>query len=221
MRTKCFYGLSLTGLLLFAFNLMVCASGVDSKPLLHPLFNDHTVLQRDARVPVWGWAEPGATVTVNFAGQKKNATAASDGKWMAYLDPMAASGKGRVLKVQSNGGKLKSQISGILVGDVWLCTGQSNMEMGIGVCNVPDEIAATSFPLIRLLNVPRKIACTPESLLSCEWLPCNPNTIIKGPWGGFSAVGYFFGRELHRDLNIPIGLIETCCGRSKSSTGHA
>ena len=212
MHSKCFSGLFLTGLLLFAFNLMVCASGVDEKPLLHPLFANHAVLQRDSRVPVWGWAEPGATVTVSFAGQKKNATAASDGKWMAYLDPMAACAKGRVLKVQSTDRKQKSEISDILVGDVWLCTGQSNMEMGIGVCNVPDEIAAADFPSIRLLNVPKKIAFAPESTLECAWQPCTPATLIKGPWGGFSAAGYFFGRELHRDLGVPIGLIETCWG---------
>jgi sialate O-acetylesterase len=212
MHIKYFSAFSLGALLLFAFTIMGNASEIDSKPLLHPLFANHAVLQRDTKVPVWGWAEPGATVTVSFAGQKKSATAASDGKWMAYLDPMTTSAKGRVLKVQSTDRKLKSEISDILVGDVWLCTGQSNMEMGIGACNVPDEIAAANFPLIRLLNVPKKIAFTPESTLECAWQPCSPATLIKGPWGGFSAAGCFFGRELHRDLNIPIGLIETCWG---------
>ena len=112
-------------------------------PLLHPLFADHAVLQRDARVPVWGWAAPGARITVSFAGQEKNATAGTDGKWMAYLDPMAASSKPRAMIVISSGGNTpsseamagpggKARISDVLVGDVWICSGQSNMEMGIG-----------------------------------------------------------------------------------------
>ena len=212
MRTKYFSALSLAGLVLLAITIMGNAQEVDSKPLLHPLFANHAVLQRDARVPVWGWTQPGETVLVSFAGQKISTTAASDGKWMAFLDPMAACANGRVLKVQSAGSNLKSEISDILVGDVWLCTGQSNMEMGIGACNVPDEIAAANFPGIRLLIVPKKIAYTPESMLQCAWRPCNPANLIQGGWGGFSAAGYFFGRELHRNLDVPIGLIETCWG---------
>jgi sialate O-acetylesterase len=212
MRQKFFAGLSLTGLLLLAINLTVCASGIEEKPLLHPLFANHAVLQRDTKVPVWGWTGPGATVTVSFAGQEKNATASPDGKWMAYLDPMAVSRKGRVLKVQSSFSNQKVKISDILVGDVWICSGQSNMEMGIGACKVPDEIAAANYPLIRLLNVPKRIAYTPESTLICSWQPCSPASILTGPWDGFSAVAYFFGRELHRELDVPIGLIETCWG---------
>jgi len=204
--------ITITSLLLFAFNIKVCATGADEKPLLHPLFADNAVLQRDSKVPVWGWTQPGESVTVSFAGQKKKATAALDGKWMVYLDPMKACAKGRSLMVRSIDGKLKSEISDILVGDVWICSGQSNMEMGIGLCHVPGEIAAANYPNIRLLNVPKKIAYTPESTLKCSWQPCSPTTVIQGPSGGFSAAAYFFGLELHRDLNIPIGLIETCWG---------
>ncbi len=215
--------LTFTSLLLFAFTVLIQASEVDTKPLLHPLFADHAVLQRDIPVPVWGWAAPGAEITVSFGGQEKNATAGSDGKWMASLDPMKASNKGRKLIVTSTGanqapsGALSGEmervlISDVLVGDVWICSGQSNMEMGIEACQVPDEIAAANFPQIRLLMVPKKIAYTPESTLQCAWQPCSPTTIIQGGWGGFSAAGYFFGRELHLDLDIPIGLIETCWG---------
>ena len=199
-------------ILIFNFNLMSRASDVVSKPLIHPLFTDHAVLQRDIRVPVWGWTEPGSSVTVSFAGQVKTAIAASTGKWMVYLDPMEASSKGRILAIQTAGGRQKAKISDVLVGDVWLCSGQSNMEMGIGLCHVPEEITAADYPAIRLLTVPQKIAYTPEPTLKCAWLPCSPATIINGPSGGFSAAAYFFGRELHRDLNIPIGLIETCWG---------
>lgn len=212
MRIKFLSGLSLCALLLFAFTIMGNASVINEKPLLHPLFTDHAVLQRDIRVPVWGWTEPGTTVTVSFAGQEKSSVAAADGKWMAYLDPMGASSKGRVLTAQTSGSKQKARISDILVGDVWLCSGQSNMEMGIGVCNVPEDIAAANFPRIRLLNVPKNISYSPDSVLACSWLPCSPEALTKGPWGGFSAVAYYFGRELHRDLGVPVGLIESCWG---------
>ena len=209
--------------MLFAFTVMAQAAEADSKPLLHPLFADHAVLQRDARVPVWGWADPGTEITVRFAGQEKNATAGSDGQWMVYLDPMQASNKAHEMNVTFTGvnpgpstaiaGKVERiTITDVLVGDVWICSGQSNMEMGIEVCKVPDEIAAASYPLIRLLMVPKKIAYAPESTLQCAWLPCSPATIIQGGWGGFSAAGYFFGRELHRELDVPIGLIQTCWG---------
>ena len=212
MLSKSFSVLSLTAFLLFAFISNVCSSGFDEKPLLHPLFADHAVLQHDSRVPVWGWAKPGATISVSFAGQKKNTTAGPDGKWMAYLDPMPVCKTGRTLNVQSTEPNQKSEISDILVGDVWICSGQSNMEMGIGVCNVPGEIAAADYPGIRLLNVPKKISFTPESTLKCSWQPCSPEALMQGPWGGFSAAAYFFGLELHRNLDIPIGLIVTCWG---------
>ena len=182
------------------------------KPLLHPLFSDHAVLQRDATVPVWGWTKPGDQVTVEFAGQKKTATAGADGAWRVHLDPMNACTTGRTLKVQSAISNQESEISDILVGDVWICSGQSNMEMGMGMCNISDEISAANFPLIRLLIVPHTTAYTPDETLQCAWLPCSPESVQQGGWGGFSAVGYFFGRDLHRDLGIPIGLIETAWG---------
>ena len=182
------------------------------QPLLHPLFGDHAVLQRDTKVPVWGWAAPGARITVSFAGQEKTATAGTGGTWLLSLDPMAACATSRTLNVQSEIPNLRTEISDVLVGDVWICSGQSNMEMGIGMCKVPNEIAKADFPRVRLLTVPHKIAYTPQSRLQCAWLPCSPASVMQGGWGGFSAAGYFFGRDLHRELDIPIGLIETCWG---------
>ena len=218
--------ISFASILLFAFTGLLKASETDAKTLLHPLFADHAVLQRDVTVPVWGWAAPGSMIMVSFAGQEKNATTGRDGKWMVSLDPMKASNNGSKLIVTSTGanpapsgaisGKMERVlISDVLVGDVWICSGQSNMEMGIEACQVPDEIAAASFPQIRLLMVPKKIAYTPDSTLQCAWLPCSPATIIQGGWGGFSAAGYFFGRELHRELDIPIGLIARLLGRHR------
>jgi sialate O-acetylesterase len=209
------------GLSLFA--LVGWSQANEVNPFIHPLLADHAVLQRDARVPVWGWAARGAKITVRFAGQEKHATAGTDGKWMAYLDPMKVSSKPREMIVTSSGGNSpssgamaglggKARISDVLVGDVWICSGQSNMEMGIGNCGASNEIAAANLPRIRLLAVPKKIAYTPELTLQCAWLPCSPTTVTQGGWGGFSAAGYFFGRELHRDLDIPIGLIHTSWG---------
>ena len=197
--------------------LMLAASGGgihadEMKPLLHPLFSDNAVLQRDAKVPVWGWTAPGGTVRISFAGQEKVAVADSNGKWTGHLEPMPASAEGRTLEIQSESPKRKVLIRDVLVGDVWICSGQSNMEMGIGLCNEPEEIAKADLPLIRLLTVPHRISFTPESTLECRWLPCGPENLMKGTWGGFSAAAYFFGRELHRELGVPIGLIHSSWG---------
>jgi sialate O-acetylesterase len=179
------------------------------KPLLHPLFADHAVLQRDTKVPVWGWTAPGGKVVVSFAGQNKQATADGHGKWTATLDPMPASSEGRTLEVKSGQAVI---INDVLVGDVWICSGQSNMEMGIKLCEEDEEITGADFPNIRLLTVPRRIAFTPQATMDGRWLPCSPQHIIQGAWGGFSAAAYFFGKELHRELGIPIGLIHASWG---------
>ena len=182
----------------------------EPRPFLHPLFSDGAVLQRGLPVPVWGWAGPGEKVTVEFAGQKASTIAGADGKWMARLPALEASDQPRVLRAA--GITTAREVQNVVVGDVWVCSGQSNMEMGIGVCDVPAEIAAANHPMIRLLSVPRKVAYEPQELFAGSWAPCTPETVSAGGWGGFSAVGYFFGRELHRDLKVPIGLIHTSWG---------
>ena len=184
----------------------------ESLPLIHPLFSDHAVLQRDAKVPVWGWSTPGSGISVRFAGQQREAVTDKDGRWQVLLEPMPASSEGRTLDVKSDSGQ--TSIRDVLVGDVWICSGQSNMEMGIGVCDEAEEIAKADFPHIRLLTVPRRIAFSPAPTLDAPWLPCRPDNLGKGVWGGFSAVAYFFGKELHRELGIPIGLIHASWGGS-------
>lgn len=185
----------------------------EARPFVHPLFSDHAVLQRDVRVPVWGWTWPGVTVNVRFAGQWKVAIAESDGSWKVYLDPMPASSEPRQLSVYLNSAVAYIVFrKDILVGDVWICSGQSNMEMGMGMCTVSNEIARAEFPLIRVMMVSHKISFAPERTLPCAWQPCSPTTLLQGGWGGFSAAGYFFGRELHRELNVPIGLIQAAWG---------
>src|SRR5437764_2558245 len=196
----------------FGLNSAVAADPAVALPFLHPLFSDHVVLQRGVKVPVWGWANPGVKVTVMFAGQTKTALAQPDGKWMVQLDRLSVSTQPRTLTVKSTAGGESVTVHDVLVGDVWLCSGQSNMEMGIAACNATNDIAEANFPQIRLLTVPRLIATTPKQTVECRWLPCSPETVTKGLWGGFSAAGYFFGRELYRQLNIPIGLIHSSWG---------
>jgi sialate O-acetylesterase len=204
-----------TGILLATLGVATCfdlrAGASPARPFVHPLFSDHMVLQRDARVPVWGWTRPGAVVSVEFAGQKRTAVADVDGQWEATLKPMKASSESRTLKV-SCPGEPTVIVNDVLVGDVWICAGQSNMEMGVGLCNAPGEIAAANYPSIRLLTVPRRVSYRPVQTLQAPWLPCNPTNLMQGVWGGFSAAGYFFGRDLHQELKIPIGLIHTSWG---------
>ena len=196
----------------FMFLFQMTLSAVEtSNHFLHPLFSDHTILQRDAAVPIWGWTKPKAKVTVNFSGQSKSTIAEADGRWTVNLKPMRASDEPRKLTVSSTTGQTLT-INDVLVGDVWLCSGQSNMEMGIGLCNASNDVATANFPNIRLLTVPKRALAVPAETLQCAWLRCSPETVSQGGWGGFSATAFFFGRELHRELKIPIGLLHSSWG---------
>ncbi|MFZ4777472.1 MAG: sialate O-acetylesterase [Terrimicrobiaceae bacterium] len=169
------------------------------------------VLQQGIPVPVWGTAEPGLIATVQFAGQKKVAIADSQGRWEVRLDPMAANADPQELKIAGNpGSEISDHIfTNVLVGEVWVCSGQSNMEFPvIGSLHGGAEILAASFPDIRLFTVPNRPSGIPEtSLGGATWCACSPETVAT-----FSAVAYFFGRELHRRLKVPIGLINTSWG---------
>jgi len=168
------------------------------------LFGDHMVVQRDATLPVWGWAEPGEKVTVDLAGQSKTATADADGKWSVKLDAVKAGGP-HVLKVEGNN---RIEIADVLVGEVWLCSGQSNMAMSVGGClNREAEVAAANLPQIRMMTVSRVPAETPQDDCRGDWKVCSPETVA-----GFSATAYFFGRTLHRELDVPVGLINSSWG---------
>lgn len=188
------------------------AESTPDLPFLHPVFSDHMVLQRGVRVPVWGWAKPGTRVTVTFGGQTKTAVTDPNGKWMVELSKMPASAEPRTLGVSSPEANQTVTVQDVLVGDVWLCSGQSNMEMGIGACNATNDIANANFSTIRLLTVPKLVATSPVQTFQSQWLVCTPATVSQGGWGGFSAAGFFFGRELQKQLNIPIGLIHSSWG---------
>ena len=177
---------------------------------LAALFCDHMVLQRDIPVPVWGEATAGEKITVRFAGQAKSTKASAAGKWRVVLEPMVASSEPRELSVV---GDLKSVISNltftdVLVGEVWVCSGQSNMEFQLStVKNGVEETAAANYANLRLFTVPRRAELQPSPNITGMWSPCTPDTAVT-----FSAVGYFFGRELLRKTGLPIGLINASWG---------
>lgn len=167
-------------------------------------FGDRMVLQRDLPVPVWGWADPGEAVTVTLAGQTKTATADAAGKWSVRLDPLQAGGP-HTLKVQ---GKNALERTDVLVGEVWLCSGQSNMAMTVSGClNFQEEAKASDLPRLRMFTVARKTAGEPQADVAGDWKVCGPQTV-----GGFSAAAYFFGRRLLRELDVPVGLINSSWG---------
>ena len=175
------------------------------KPLLHPLFSESAVLQRDRPLTLWGWARSNADVTVKFGGAARTLRADDEGYWSVPIRPRAAGGP-YSLEV-SSGGQTETR-SNLMFGDVWLCSGQSNMEWPLNATNNAEtEKAAADFPQIRLLSVPQAIRSQPTETFEANWQVCSPQTV-----GDFSAVGYFFGRKLNRELNVPIGLIDSSWG---------
>ncbi|MDR3227877.1 MAG: sialate O-acetylesterase [Puniceicoccales bacterium] len=180
-------------------------------------FGDFMVLQRGVNVPVWGTARSGAEVSVSFAGQKKTTRADDAGKWEVRLAPLTASATGRVLAVSD--GAQTVEFKDVLVGEVWICSGQSNMEQGIvngSTRNGRADADAADYPLIRIRFVHKVGNIAPQTNLpSSGWQPCSPASIRNGTWGGFSAAGYFFGSELFKALNVPVGLIQTAWGGTR------
>ena len=169
--------------------------------------SDHMVLQREKPVAVWGWADAGESVTVAFAGQSKSATADADGKWMLKLDALTASAEPRSLVVTGKDGH-KLEVKDVLVGEVWLGSGQSNMAMTVqGANNFAAEKTAAKYPLIRHYRETSTHSATPAAEGKGLWQECTPDNV-----GGFSAVLYFFGREIHQEVGVPVGLINTSVG---------
>jgi sialate O-acetylesterase len=170
------------------------------------LFNPHMVLQQGQYDRVWGWADPGEAVTVTIADQSKSTKADREGKWSVTLDPLKVGGP-HVLTVR---GKNTISIGDVLVGEVWLCSGQSNMQWDVRSANDGDlEARAARYPEIRLISVPQVGTQEPQKDFKGEWKVCGPNTVAD-----FSAIGYFFGRQLHETLGVPIGLIDDAWGGS-------
>jgi len=173
------------------------------KTKLAALFSDHMVLQRGIAVPVWGWAGAGDRITVRFAGQSRSARADRTGKWQVSLASLKASGEPRDMIVSSKAEETEVILRDIVVGDVWVCSGQSNMEWPLSAAQqAVEETAAAVYPNMRLFTVPRIATLCPAEDIRGSWARCTPASA-----GPFSAVGYFFGRELHRKTGVPIGLI--------------
>jgi sialate O-acetylesterase len=204
------------------FNLQTAATADElsnSNALrLAAIFGDNMVLQRQQTIPIWGWTAPNAEVTVKFAGQTKSARAGADGKWLVKLGKLKASAEPQNLIVESGG---KIMFTNILVGEVWLASGQSNMEKPIGnqsgqrsVFNAEQELAAANFPDIRIFQVKKVLSATPLADLKTNsgWLACSSNSLNSI---SFSAAAYFFGREIHTNLNVPVGLVESSWGGTR------
>ncbi len=173
---------------------------------LPALFTDHMVLQRDIPCRIWGTADAGEKIAVVLGDQTKEATAGDDGKWMVKLDPLAAGGPHKIVIE----GKNRLVIEDVLVGEVWVCSGQSNMAWQVSNSDDADlEIMCANYPKIRLISVPQIASQEPRDDFRGQWDKCSPETV-----GSFSAVGYFFGRHLHQVLDVPIGLIDNAWGGS-------
>ncbi len=177
---------------------------------LNPLFQDHAVLQCDAKVPVWGTGRNGEKVTVTFGGQKVFTTVA-DGQWKVWLAPMKANARPQKLGVR---GDNTLQISDVLVGEVWIASGQSNMERQLGlrpgqqpIVDWEKEVAAAKYPQIRQFQVPQVKSFAPQTTANGTWAVCSPETA-----GDFSAVGYFFARDVFAAREVPVGIIFSAWG---------
>lgn len=193
------------------FILLIWCNIASAQVVLPPFFNCNMVLQQGIPIPVWGWASPGEKVSVTFNNKTVATKAGKDGKWKVSLAPMNYGGPhNMVIK-----GKNLRTIENILIGEVWVCSGQSNMAFNLSSANnAKAEIDGSNYPEIRLFTVKRRIAQTPqENLEEGEWWDCSP---ISTP--GFSAVAYFFGRELYQKLKVPIGLINTSWGGTVAET---
>ena len=171
---------------------------------LAALFSDHMVVQRGAPIPVWGWAQPGRKVSVRLGDETAAAVADQDGRWAVKLDALPAGGPHRL--VVEAGRSL--EIEDVLVGEVWLASGQSNMAMKVqGSKDFDAEKRSADRPLIRMFTVERQSTREPQSRCSGEWQVCSPSTV-----GEFSATAYFFGRRVQDELDVPVGLINTSWG---------
>jgi sialate O-acetylesterase len=188
----------------------------EPRPLLSPIFGDHMVLQRDKPNPLWGWTQPGAEVAVHFSGQNKTTAADADGRWRVVLDPLPLSVEPDVVTVTAKNrqSEIESRkLQDVLVGDVWLCGGQSNMQFGLpGVKDGAREVAAADHPRIRLFTVATRVAYAPVTAPQGAWKVCSPQTVAED--GGFSAIAYFFACRVQAATGVPIGLIQDCLGGS-------
>jgi sialate O-acetylesterase len=189
--------------------VLACAAVARANVTLPDVISSSMVLQRDHPVPIWGQADPGESVTVRFANQTRTATADGGGKWIVRLTAMHASATPATLTIS---GKNRIELKDILVGEVWLVTGQSNMQRLLSeTANGEQAMAAANHPLIRLFNVSRQVGFKHAPPPLAVWRACSPESVKE-----FSAAGYYFGVELERELSVPVGLINSSYGGSQA-----
>lgn len=201
----------ITGLLLIGG---VFVQSARAEVRLPKVFSSHMVLQQEKPLVIWGWAQPNETIIIQLSSstESQKVQANEHGEWKATLPAMKAGGP-YILTVS---GSDTVRFEDVMIGEVWLCSGQSNMEMGIGmVRDAKKEIAAANHPEIRLLKVVKKWTPLPQDDIEGTWKLCSPQTVVEGGWGGFSAAGYFFGRELHTKLGVTVGLIDASWGGTR------
>lgn len=181
---------------------------------LPAIIGDNMVLQAGRPVSIWGWADAGEDVTVTLGTQKQTATANASGQWKVQLAPLKRGGPMEMIVA----GKNTIAIHNVLAGEVWICSGQSNMEFAVwnhgvfgGAKNAEQEVAAANYPQMRLFIVKRAVAGKPQTDVQGQWVVASPETV-----GNFSAVGYFFGRDLYRAMKFPIGLIDSSWGGTEA-----
>lgn len=179
---------------------------------LPQVFGSHMVLQQEKPLTIWGWAAPGEKVTVQLGPIKESAQANEKGEWKVVLPAMKAGGAYTL----TASGSSTVTFEDVMIGEVWLCSGQSNMEFGIGLGNnATAEIANANHPGIRLLMVDNRWTPQPQNDMAGTWKVCTPKTLAEGGWNGFSATAYFFGRELNEKLGVTIGLIDADWGGTR------
>ncbi|WP_242916482.1 sialate O-acetylesterase [Pontibacter liquoris] len=198
---------NLSPFLLLTFALLLCSIPSVQAVTLPAIFGDHMVLQQKADVKIWGWAKPGeeVTVTPSWDNQSLKTKASNQAQWALTLQTPAVGGPYTITVKGYN----TIRIEDVLLGEVWLCSGQSNMEWSarVGIDSAAQEIPKADYPSIRFFSVSHRTADAPQLDLNGHWVVCTPETMPD-----FSAVGYFFGKELHRQLNVPVGLINSSWG---------
>ena len=184
--------------------LFFTALSADADVKLPAVISDNMVLQKGTQVPIWGTAEPGERVTVTTGEQQVTATADDEGRWIIKLEPLDVD---EPFEITISGNNTIT-LHNVLVGEVWVCSGQSNMQWPVSLAaNAEKEIAESDYPMVRLFNVKRTVAEQPLEDTEGSWIACSPETVKS-----FSAVGYFFGRYLHKELDTPVGLIHSSWG---------
>ena len=190
----------------FLFLLLINIINLQAQVIVSSIFSDNMVLQQEKKLPVWGTASVGEKITVKFSNQTKITITDINGNWKVYLDPLKLSRKEQVLEVSGNTTKY---FKNILVGDVWLVSGQSNMQMNIksmGSINANILESVDNYQ-IRILNIPKKVSTTTLNRIDARWQVSDENVVKK-----FSAIGFIFAEKLQTNLNIPIGVINASVG---------